>query len=163
RSRLLLLLALTSWQEDRDLAAIRDASALAKLPAEEQRALARLWTSVAELWHKAEESADNAERLVLARTAYQRKQFATAARQWARALAGDPKLGDGRQAQHRYHAARAAVLAAAGQGQDEPPLDDAAKAKLRRQALDWLKAELKAWTKQLDDTADDAVPEPAKR
>jgi hypothetical protein len=35
----------------------------------------------------------------------------------------------------------------AGQGQDEPPLDDAAKAKLRRQALAWLKTELADWDK----------------
>ena len=35
-------------------------------------------------------------------------------------------------------------------GKDEPTLDDAAKAKLRRQALDWLKAELTAWSKQLE-------------
>ena len=57
------------------------------------------------------------------------------------------KLGDDRLTQHCYNAARAAALAAAGQGQDEPPLDEAAKAKLRRQALDWLKAELTAWSK----------------
>jgi len=34
------------------------------------------------------------------------------------------------------------VLIAAGQGKDEPPFDDAAKAKLRAQALLCLKAEL---------------------
>ena len=37
--------------------------------------------------------------------------------------------------------------AAAGQGHDEPPLDDAEKAKLRGQALDWLTTEMKAWDK----------------
>jgi len=52
--------------------------------------------------------------------------------------------------EQRYNAARAAALAAAGQGKDELPLDDAAKAKLRGQALDWLKAELKVWTKLLE-------------
>jgi WD40 repeat protein/formylglycine-generating enzyme required for sulfatase activity/tetratricopeptide (TPR) repeat protein len=72
---------------------------------------------------------------------------------FAKALQADPKLGDDRQAQHRFHAARAAALAAAGQGKDEPQLDNAAKAKLRRQVLDWLKAELTVWTKQLDGTA----------
>jgi WD40 repeat protein len=46
--------------------------------------------------------------------------------------------------------ARAAALAVAGQGKIEPPLDDAAKAKLRGQALAWLKAELAVWTKQLE-------------
>ncbi|HKB37680.1 MAG TPA: hypothetical protein VKD72_14630, partial [Gemmataceae bacterium] len=147
QNRLLILLALNSWQQDSDLAAIRNAPALAKLPAEEQKAFAQLWTDVAELSRKADESADNAERLAIALSAYQRKQFATATRQWAKALASDPKLGDGRKEQHRYNAACAAALAAAGQAQDEPPLDDVARAKLRGQALDWVTTELKVWDK----------------
>ena len=61
----------------------------------------------------------------------------------------DPKLGDDRQAQHRYHAVCYAALAAAGQGRTAR-LDDAAKAKLRRQAFDWLKAELTAWNQSFD-------------
>ena len=56
-----------------------------------------------------------------------------------------PKLGDDRQARHRYNAACAAALAGCGKGKDDPPPDDAARAKLRQQALDWLKAELSAW------------------
>jgi hypothetical protein len=47
----------------------------------------------------------------------------------------------------RLALARAAARAAAGQGNVEPPLDDAAKAKLRGQALDWLRAELTARSK----------------
>jgi len=81
-----------------------------------------------------------------------------ATRLWAAALASDPKLGDDRQIQPRYNAARAAALAAASQGKDEPPLDDAAKAKLRRQALDWLRAELTVWTKQLASAPPQARP-----
>lgn len=69
---------------------------------------------------------------------------------WAEALEIDPKLGDDRQALHRDNAARTASLAVAGKGQDEPPLDDAAKTMLRRKALDWLKAELTASTKILE-------------
>jgi formylglycine-generating enzyme required for sulfatase activity len=46
-----------------------------------------------------------------------------------------------------YAAARTAALAAAGQGKDQPPLDEAAKAKLRRQALDGLKTQLTNWNK----------------
>ncbi len=90
-------------------------------------------------------SARGEDRLAFAQFACAHKKFAFATRLWAEALEGDPKLFDDRQSQHRYNAARAAVLAAAGQGQEEPPLDEAAKAKLRRQALDWLRAELKAW------------------
>ena len=88
---------------------------------------------------------DNAERLAFAQIAYDHKQFAGAARLWAEALDREPKLGDDRQTQHRYNAACAAALAAAGQGKEEPPLDDAAKARLRRQALNWLTAERTAW------------------
>ena len=64
---------------------------------------------------------------------------------FGKALQANPKLGDDPLTQPRYNAARAAVLAATAQGQDEPPLDDAAKARLRQQALNWLKAELSAW------------------
>jgi hypothetical protein len=46
--------------------------------------------------------------------------------------------------------ATAAALAAAGKSGDAPNLDDAANAKLRRQVLDGLKAELIILTKQLE-------------
>ena len=85
-----------------------------------------------------------------AQIAADRKRFAFATELWAAALARDPKLGDDRKAQHRYRAARAAALAATGQVNDEGPPDDAAKAKLREQALGWLTAELTVWTKLLE-------------
>jgi hypothetical protein len=47
--------ALRHWQQDRDLAGIRDAAALAKLPAEERAAYRKLWSDVAALLQKAEE------------------------------------------------------------------------------------------------------------
>ena len=94
--------------------------------------------------------ADSAERLAFAQMLYDAKRYPAAARLWSEALAADPKLGDDRRAQHRYIAARAAALAAAGRGKDEPPPDAAAKAELRRKALDWLRAELAAWSKVLD-------------
>jgi hypothetical protein len=86
----------------------------------------------------------------LIQTACARGKFTFAARLWGEVLAGEPALGDDRENWHRYNAACAASLAAAGRDQDEPPLDDAAKACLRRQALDWLNAELAAWTKVRD-------------
>ncbi len=142
--RLVIVRTLWQWQRDSDLAGIRDKAALAKLPAEEQKAFTQLWANVA----KAAEPADNAERLTFAQLAHDLKQFAFATRLWTEALASDPTLGDDRQRQHRYNAARAAALAAAGQGQDEPPLDEATKAKLRGQALDWLRTELTNWGKE---------------
>ena len=93
---------------------------------------------------------DIAERLALAQMCYDTKRHAAAARFWAEALAADPKLGDDRRTRHRYNAACDRRLAAAGQGKDDPPPDDTAKAKLRGQALDWLKAELTAWARLLD-------------
>ncbi|MFI5457673.1 MAG: tetratricopeptide repeat protein [Isosphaerales bacterium] len=93
---------------------------------------------------------DVLERLALAQMCYDAKRFAAAARFWAGAMEADPKLGDDRRAGHRYNAACAAALAASGQARDEPPPDDAAKAKLRRQALGWLKAEQAAWGKLLE-------------
>ncbi len=42
------------WQEDSGLAGIRDAAALAKLPADEQKAFAQLWADVEELLTKAD-------------------------------------------------------------------------------------------------------------
>jgi serine/threonine protein kinase/Tfp pilus assembly protein PilF len=94
--------------------------------------------------------ADNAERLDFAQLAHDHKHFAAAARLWGDALQADPNLADDRQKQLRYNAARAAAMAAAGQGHAEPPLDDAAKATLRRQAIDWFKAEQTAWAKLLE-------------
>jgi Putative restriction endonuclease len=54
---------------------------------------------------------DIPERLVLAQMCYNKKLHVAAARFWAEALKEDPKLGDGRQAWHRYNAARSAALA----------------------------------------------------
>jgi hypothetical protein len=89
---------------------------------------------------------------------YDTKRFATAARFWGEALEANPKLGDNRQAQHRYNTACAAALASAGQGKDDPSPDGAAKAKLRGQALDWLKAELAIWTRLLESGPPQARP-----
>jgi superkiller protein 3 len=47
--------AMTHWQKDGDLAGIRDAAALAKLPADEQKAFTQFWSDVAALLKKAEE------------------------------------------------------------------------------------------------------------
>ena len=54
------------------------------------------------------------------------------------------------QASHRYNAACAAALAGCGKGEDADKIDDKQRANLRRQALDWLRADLKAWRGLLD-------------
>src|SRR5262249_35825095 len=67
----------------------------------------------------------------------------------------------------RLEFARVAVLLGA-KGKDELPFDNAAKAKLRQQALDWLKAELKvtadrAGKAQIIATAAPSQPSPSVR
>jgi len=63
-------------------------------------------------------------------------QNCTPRRFHADAFAADPKLADDLRFQHRYNAARWAVLAAAGKGADTKDLDDKARARLRQQARD---------------------------
>ena len=67
----------------------------------------------------------------------------------AKAFDGQPKLAEDLKSQNRYNAACAAALAGCGQGKDQPPLDEATKVHWRKQALDWLKADLAAWSKLL--------------
>jgi len=54
------------------------------------------------------------------------------------------------QTPNRYNPACAAALAGSGQGKDDPPLDEPTKARWRRQAIGWLKADLAAWSKVLE-------------
>src|SRR5262249_41712331 len=93
---------------------------------------------------------DVAERLALAQMCYDTKRYTAAARFWAEALAADPKLGDDRQALHRYNTASAASRAGNGQGTADPKPAAGARARLRSQALGWLMAERAAWAKVLD-------------
>jgi tetratricopeptide (TPR) repeat protein/tRNA A-37 threonylcarbamoyl transferase component Bud32 len=78
------------------------------------------------------------------------KQYAAAARFYADALAADPKLAGDLPAGHRYNAACAAARAGAGQATDAAMLDAKARARWRKQALDWLRADLAAWAKAKD-------------
>jgi tetratricopeptide (TPR) repeat protein len=68
----------------------------------------------------------------------------------------EPKLAEDLRAPHRYNAACAAALAGCGQGTDADKLDDKERARLRRQALDWLQADLKARRALLDQKPDSA-------
>ena len=107
---------------------------------------------------KGEAPKDNAERMALAKRAYDTQHYATATRLWAEALQADPKLADNPLSANRYNAACAAALAGCGKGKDDPLPDDASKVKLRRQVLDWLKAELAAWSKILESGPPQARP-----
>jgi serine/threonine-protein kinase len=113
---------------------------------------------------------DNDERLALLGVCRFRGLYAKAARLYADAFADDPHLADemnrdclsrirAREAPGdranifntpcRYLAARCAALAGQGQGADGESLDDAERRKWRRQARDWLFADLPTWETML--------------
>ena len=101
---------------------------------------------------------DASEGLSFALLAHQRGLYSAATRLWSAALAADPKLAEDRKVQPRYDAACSAALAGCGKGKDAPAPDEAARAALRKQALDWLKAELTAWTRLLESEPPQARP-----
>jgi tetratricopeptide (TPR) repeat protein len=89
-----------------------------------------------------------AEVIEFAFLAYNTKQFGASARLYSESFRADPKPAEDMTAGNRYNAACAAALAGAGQGDDKPPLDEKEKTGWRKQALDWLRADLAFWTKQ---------------
>ena len=87
------------------------------------------------------------EQLALAEfCAAQKGRYATAARFYAGAFAAEPKLAEQLSAAYRYNAACAAARAASGEGKDAAGLDEPQRRRWRTQALEWLTAELAAWT-----------------
>ncbi|HVS33978.1 MAG TPA: tetratricopeptide repeat protein [Gemmataceae bacterium] len=98
-----------------------------------------------------ETPADDVQRINLARLCQQpyQKRYAASARLFADAFAHDAKLAEDMQKQDRYNAACAAALAGCGKGADADKLDDQERARLRKQAVDWLRADLVFWTKLL--------------
>jgi serine/threonine-protein kinase len=89
----------------------------------------------------------------------QKKAPVAAARLYADAFKAEPELADDLPAGDRYAAARAAALAGCGSGRDTADLDEPGRARWRKQALEWLRADLKAWAKWLEgaDAADRAA------
>jgi tetratricopeptide (TPR) repeat protein len=81
-----------------------------------------------------------------------------AARFYEEAFDAQPRLADDLGAAHRYNAACAAALAGCGQGKDADKLDATEYARLRRQALSWLRAGLQAWGRVLNKEPDNAGP-----
>jgi tetratricopeptide (TPR) repeat protein len=94
--------------------------------------------------------ANAAERDAYALFCYDKRRFATAARLWASALTADPKQADDLEGGYRHDAARAAARAGCGQRQDADPIDDEEQARWRKQALAWLRADLRAYGKLLE-------------
>jgi serine/threonine-protein kinase len=94
--------------------------------------------------------ADAGERLALARVCRLKRLPATGARLAAEAFAERPELANDFRRGDRYSAACLSVLAAVGQGKDADRLDDKERLRLRTQALEWLRADLRLWTKEAE-------------
>jgi tetratricopeptide (TPR) repeat protein len=90
--------------------------------------------------------ADASERLDLLPVAYVKGLYATAARLWGEAFAIEPKRATDLLKAYRYDAACSAALAGCGVGKDRPPPTESVRAALRQQALEWLNADLAAWS-----------------
>jgi serine/threonine-protein kinase len=112
----------------------------------------------------------NEERLALVAICQVQGHYALCAQLYSDAFAADPNFADAStadclrrasmeverfdriyvlKAEPRYLAARCAALAASGMGEDGPKLNGAQRAKWRRQAREWLQADLAAWTSTL--------------
>jgi tetratricopeptide (TPR) repeat protein len=99
---------------------------------------------------------DGAEATALADMAYQVGRHGASTRLYIGAFESDRRLAEDMRSGHRYNAACAAALAGAGRGEDRPT-DEAEKARWRKQAVAWLRADLALWAKQVE-----SGPPPAK-
>lgn len=86
---------------------------------------------------------DASDAFELARVARAESKFAGAARLSAHALSAKAEIADDVKTGRRYQAACLAALAGCGQGRDDPVPDAGARETLRKQALEWLRADLK--------------------
>jgi eukaryotic-like serine/threonine-protein kinase len=96
--------------------------------------------------------ANDGERLALALFCQHpfRRLYIASTRLFTEAFANDARLADDMSRQDRYNAACAAALAGCGQGKDADKLDDQERARLRAQAVAWLRADLGFWTKHAE-------------
>jgi serine/threonine-protein kinase len=137
--------------------------ALARNNLREAEQMAKLFKRLPAVLEGKDQPKDAAERLAFARLCQlYRKEYAAAVRFYAEAFAVEPKLADKVGGEDRYNAACAAALAGCGEGRDAAGLDDKERARLRRQALEWLRADLGAWRQLLEKGPDQARPAVAK-
>jgi serine/threonine-protein kinase len=93
---------------------------------------------------------DNDERLALLGICQFTNRTCAAARLYSEAFDTDARLAEDLRAGYRYKAARAASLTGCGLGADGARLDEAERARWRRQARDWLRADLAACAMPID-------------
>jgi tetratricopeptide (TPR) repeat protein len=101
--------------------------------------------------------------LIKARQAREKELYAAAARWYSEGFAAQPAVAKDPRLGPRRTAACCAALAACGQGRDGGVLNDKERARLRKQALDWLKDDLQAWGRLLDSKAEKAGPAVAQK
>jgi serine/threonine protein kinase/tetratricopeptide (TPR) repeat protein len=109
-----------------------------------------------------EQPASAAERAEYASLCQEKRLYASAARLYREAITAQPDLAASTANAVRYNAACVAALAGTDAGEDAARLTDAERAGLRRQALDWLRAELDAWRGLPDKDPDKARPRVAQ-
>jgi serine/threonine protein kinase/Flp pilus assembly protein TadD len=110
-----------------------------------------------------EQLASAAERAEYAGVCQKKRLYAAATRLFGEAIAAQRDLVASPANGVRYDAACTAALAGCGAGQDAARLTDTECAGFRKQALDWLRADLDAWCAQLDKDPEKARPEVARR
>jgi eukaryotic-like serine/threonine-protein kinase len=142
--------AALSWQGNYEKALEATRAALALAGPEHQKRFPRLAQQIPRLERKirqlrrlpavltGQDRPSPAERAEFGELCYEQGLYAASVRLHSEAFTADPKLADG----WSHNAASSAALAGCGKGKDDPAPDQAARTKLRGQALDWLKAEL---------------------
>ena len=78
-----------------------------------------------------------------------KRLYATASRFYADAFTAEPGLAKDLSSGDRYNAACAAALAGCGQGEDAAKTEAKERGRWRKQALDWLRADLALWMKRI--------------
>jgi hypothetical protein len=86
------------------------------------------------------------------------QRYAAAARWYAEVFTAHPQFLAGPPTDHRFRAACAAVHAGCGKGRDAGDLDEQSRAGFRRQALGWLRDELEAQRRLLEQEPRKAGP-----
>jgi serine/threonine-protein kinase len=93
---------------------------------------------------------DNDERLALIGVCQFSNRTLALARLYRDAFTADPRLENNLRDAHRYNAACAAAQAGCGRGADTAGLQEAEQARWRKQALEWLQADLAARVEWFD-------------
>jgi serine/threonine-protein kinase len=93
---------------------------------------------------------DNDERLALLGACQYMNRTRAMARLYADTFAAAPSVADDLSAGHRYNAARAATHVGCGHGADATGFGEEERKRWRKQAREWLRADLAMWTARLD-------------